>query len=258
MNKQTNLIDPGAIDLVKRWKEAARRDDLFDHMVPSDVRLLLMEIEALRTRVAALIGCEALDCPECGQVTSTARGGCEICGANLSLKNFNLCIEEADKSTKAAEARVAGLEEARTRWQTLVNCVANAWNRGLVPGNDKEAVNWARREILNHADSPIVRSEELIALGKLQERVAEIEDTEREQRRLKEIYYNAGADCGAEAEAAEAREVKLVGALKKISKARRFINGMVYSPMPDHLAFARDTIDVAKAVLDRYASAGEG
>lgn len=46
--------DPAAIDLVKRWKEAARRDDLFDHMVPSDVRLLLKEIEALRERVAEL------------------------------------------------------------------------------------------------------------------------------------------------------------------------------------------------------------
>ena len=37
------------IDLVKRWKEAARRDDLFNHMVPSDVRQLVGEIERLRT-----------------------------------------------------------------------------------------------------------------------------------------------------------------------------------------------------------------
>ena len=36
------------VDLVKQWKEAARRDDLFDHMVPSDVRLLVKEIERLR------------------------------------------------------------------------------------------------------------------------------------------------------------------------------------------------------------------
>ena len=35
-------------DLVKQWKEAARHDDLFDHMVPSDVRLLVKEIERLR------------------------------------------------------------------------------------------------------------------------------------------------------------------------------------------------------------------
>ena len=35
-------------DLVKQWKEAARRDDLFDHMVPSDVRQLIGEIERLR------------------------------------------------------------------------------------------------------------------------------------------------------------------------------------------------------------------
>lgn len=36
------------VDLVKQWKEAARRDDLFDHMVPSDVRLLVKEIERLK------------------------------------------------------------------------------------------------------------------------------------------------------------------------------------------------------------------
>lgn len=35
-------------DLVKQWKEAARRNDLFDHMVPSDVRQLIGEIERLR------------------------------------------------------------------------------------------------------------------------------------------------------------------------------------------------------------------
>ena len=44
------------VDLVKQWKEAARRDDLFDHMVPSDVRLLVQEIERLREREAALAG----------------------------------------------------------------------------------------------------------------------------------------------------------------------------------------------------------
>ncbi len=35
------------VDLVKQWKEAARRDDLFNHMVPSDVRQLVGEIERL-------------------------------------------------------------------------------------------------------------------------------------------------------------------------------------------------------------------
>ena len=39
------------VDLVKQWKEAARRDDLFDHMVPSDVRQLIGEIEQLRQRL---------------------------------------------------------------------------------------------------------------------------------------------------------------------------------------------------------------
>jgi len=36
-------------DLVKQWKEAARRDDILSVMVPSDVRLLVKEIELLRT-----------------------------------------------------------------------------------------------------------------------------------------------------------------------------------------------------------------
>ncbi len=36
------------VDLVKKWKEVARRDDLFDNMVPSDVRMLVKEIERLQ------------------------------------------------------------------------------------------------------------------------------------------------------------------------------------------------------------------
>jgi len=35
-------------DLVKRWKEAAKRDDVLDVMVPSDVRQLVAEIELSR------------------------------------------------------------------------------------------------------------------------------------------------------------------------------------------------------------------
>ncbi len=42
------------VDLVKQWKEAARRDDLFDHMVPSDVRQLVGEIERLRADLDAI------------------------------------------------------------------------------------------------------------------------------------------------------------------------------------------------------------
>ena len=42
------------IDLVEKWKLAARRDDLFNHMVPSDVRLLVGEIERLRIILTGL------------------------------------------------------------------------------------------------------------------------------------------------------------------------------------------------------------
>ncbi len=35
-------------DIVERFHEISRRDDCFDHMVPSDVRELLGEIERLR------------------------------------------------------------------------------------------------------------------------------------------------------------------------------------------------------------------
>jgi len=52
----TTPADPGEIDLVKRWKEAARRDDILDVMVPSDIRLLIKEIGALRERVVGLEG----------------------------------------------------------------------------------------------------------------------------------------------------------------------------------------------------------
>lgn len=41
-------------DLVAQWKEAARLDDLFDHMVPSDVRQLIGEIERLRAECTQL------------------------------------------------------------------------------------------------------------------------------------------------------------------------------------------------------------
>ncbi len=40
-------------DIVEKWKDAARRDDLFDHMVPSDVRELIAEIERLRAENTA-------------------------------------------------------------------------------------------------------------------------------------------------------------------------------------------------------------
>ncbi len=47
--------DLGCKGLVKQWKEAARRDDLFDHMVPSDVRQLVAEIEWLQTALERII-----------------------------------------------------------------------------------------------------------------------------------------------------------------------------------------------------------
>lgn len=44
-------------DLVRQWKEMARRDDLFDYMVPSDVRLLVKEIERLRLALQPFAAC---------------------------------------------------------------------------------------------------------------------------------------------------------------------------------------------------------
>jgi len=38
-------------DLVKEFKEISRRDDCFKHMVPSDVRMMLAEIERLRESI---------------------------------------------------------------------------------------------------------------------------------------------------------------------------------------------------------------
>ncbi len=35
-------------DLVKKWKLVARRDDVLNRMVPSDIRMLVGEIERLR------------------------------------------------------------------------------------------------------------------------------------------------------------------------------------------------------------------
>ena len=39
-------------DIVERFTEISRRDDCFDHMVPSDVRLMLKEIVRLRADLA--------------------------------------------------------------------------------------------------------------------------------------------------------------------------------------------------------------
>ena len=55
-------------DLVERWKLAARRDDLFDHMVPSDVRQLVGEIERLRVALFEISD----RCDEAGQIASRA------------------------------------------------------------------------------------------------------------------------------------------------------------------------------------------
>ena len=66
-------------DLVERWKLAARRDDLFDHMVPSDVRQLVGEIERLRDGLAQIAsgpccgteGCD-VDDPKCDAMLARA------------------------------------------------------------------------------------------------------------------------------------------------------------------------------------------
>lgn len=56
-----------------------------------------------------------------------------------------------DRWKARAEAAEANLDVARTRWQTLVNTVAGAWNNGLVPGNDDECVAWAIEQIKSRA-----------------------------------------------------------------------------------------------------------
>ena len=68
------------------------------------------------------------------------------------------------------------MSDDREKWQTLVNCVASAWNNGTVPGNDEEAFQWARREILDHADIPAARSEEMIALGNAEAKLAKLRE----------------------------------------------------------------------------------
>lgn len=84
-------------------------------------------------------------------------GPCPRCGAR-SDQNCGPWVTSIGARAEAAEAEVARLngrvvaletklDIARSRWQTLVNVVAGAWNNGLVPGSDHEAVTWAIREI---------------------------------------------------------------------------------------------------------------
>lgn len=77
---------------------------------------LIAAVEALRERVARLTGCKSLDCPECGEASKTDRAACEVCGAHLSLKNFNGIIKQIDAdwrhSTELAEAHATELAGA--------------------------------------------------------------------------------------------------------------------------------------------------
>lgn len=42
-----------------------------------------------------------------------------------------------------------------TRWQTLVNAVADRWNDGVVVGDDRQAVKWALDMIRSAPDREI-------------------------------------------------------------------------------------------------------
>ena len=80
-------------DLVEKWKEAARRDDLFNHMVPSDVRQLIGAIERLRASNAELV--EALETTlgfaqalekRSGMGTGSRRGGAVFAKARAAIE----------------------------------------------------------------------------------------------------------------------------------------------------------------------------
>jgi hypothetical protein len=45
---------PFSIDQLDEWREFTKRDDACDHMVPSDVRALIGEIERLRNECGKL------------------------------------------------------------------------------------------------------------------------------------------------------------------------------------------------------------
>lgn len=61
-------------------------------------------------------------------------------------------ITDAILSELTAAGYAVVTEEEAERWKVLVNSVAMAWNRGLVPGNDAESFDWAVRCIYDHTD----------------------------------------------------------------------------------------------------------
>ena len=77
-----------------------------------DKAALIAEVKALRERVAKLLGCDALDCPECGQISNMDKSGCQICGAHFSLKNFNEYVKHSARAVEAAEALNRGMRKA--------------------------------------------------------------------------------------------------------------------------------------------------
>ena len=84
-----------------------------------------------------------------------------------------------------------------------------------------------------------------------------IPDRTREENLTNAELLAASWDTVAERDRLLAANAELWKALVKISKARRFINGMVYSLMPEHLAYAEQTIDVATATLKAHGPAKE-
>lgn len=125
------------------------------------------------------------------------------------LRKFIAAAIEAIEAKGLVDVEVSNgrIAIAKERWHVLVNTVAEVWNNGLVPGDDKECVKWARRQILNHADAPAVRSDELMALAKANTEQGKLQD---KNARL------------------EAQIAELKGALEKITDGTIASSGQIY------------------------------
>jgi len=74
------------VDLVEKWKETARRDDLWRIMVPSDVRELIMEIEKLRAALESIAANSCCNrCQEAALVARKALTSCPACQDGVTL-----------------------------------------------------------------------------------------------------------------------------------------------------------------------------
>ena len=86
-------------------------------------------------------------------VGAVARALCrtDVCDDNKFWQKYKHQVEAAITAYESALSDTPEIDIHRTRWQRLVNAIADKFNRGTVVGNDDEAVENAIT-LVRHGD----------------------------------------------------------------------------------------------------------